>query len=56
MSKRDFLEQYVLNAARGAGQSRLNIPGALREAKEAFDLIEKECVVIDTSSPPRPQR
>jgi len=38
---REFLQQYVLNAARGAGAGRLNVAGAVREAVEAFDLIEK---------------
>jgi hypothetical protein len=38
---REFFQQYVLNAARGAGSSRLNVAGAVREAIEAYELIEK---------------
>lgn len=42
MSKQDFLKNYVLNAAVGAGMRKLNVEAAVREAVSAWYAIIKE--------------
>lgn len=46
LSKREFLQGYILNSARGAGNMKLNVEAAIQEAQDAWDRIDK-------LSPPR---
>lgn len=41
MSKREFVIQYVLNAALGAGRMQLNVIGAIKEAEQAWAEMER---------------
>lgn len=41
MGKREFLESYVLAAARGAGAGALNVEAAIGEALRAWDAIDR---------------
>lgn len=53
MNRRDFMQDYVLRAARGAAERALNVRGAVNEAAEAYDLIEEECRKWPTETTPR---
>lgn len=45
MTKREFIEQYILNAARGAGALALNIDAAISEAERAWRLMQERAAV-----------
>lgn len=41
MTKREFIQQYVLNASIGAGRLQLNVEAAVHEADRAWKAMEK---------------